>query len=319
MPVAPNPGKMHPDSRFRLLLKPIVGARRAIRTLRRLLDPAALLDPIPGVGWLIRSFVRTPGSFLFTAELLAWLDDPTKRLALPPLYRFFAWYCRALPRNSRGVAFGSEWVFHCAAWCTRRFGLRDEAELCVDSHVVWLSLTDARALAVPNEIHSVRALLGDFLRRGDTFVDVGANHGSYSLVASRLAGAEGRVVTVEPQPRLAQLVRRSLEATSASPFSVYEMAFSDEAGEATFYVPRATSGAAGLFRSYSARSAALSLQVRVGRFDDQVNLAHLPRARGDEARCGGLGVPVPGGGARGTARPEPLPAPRDQSRVAAGV
>ncbi|PKV87009.1 FkbM family methyltransferase [Streptomyces sp. TLI_146] len=38
------------------------------------------------------------------------------------------------------------------------------------------------------------------LRPGDTFIDVGANIGYYSVLASRLVGAEGRVVAVEASP-----------------------------------------------------------------------------------------------------------------------
>ncbi|WP_434744390.1 FkbM family methyltransferase [Streptomyces sp. A-14] len=38
------------------------------------------------------------------------------------------------------------------------------------------------------------------LRPGDTFVDVGANVGYYSLLAARLVGADGRVVAIEASP-----------------------------------------------------------------------------------------------------------------------
>lgn len=40
------------------------------------------------------------------------------------------------------------------------------------------------------------------LRRGDVFVDVGANVGYFSLLAARLVGKEGRVVAVEASPSI---------------------------------------------------------------------------------------------------------------------
>lgn len=40
------------------------------------------------------------------------------------------------------------------------------------------------------------------LRPGSVFVDVGANWGYFSLVAAGLVGAAGRVVALEPEPRL---------------------------------------------------------------------------------------------------------------------
>src|SRR5882757_4827335 len=42
------------------------------------------------------------------------------------------------------------------------------------------------------------------LRPGDTFVDVGANIGYYSILASRLVGDEGRVVALEASPAFHQ-------------------------------------------------------------------------------------------------------------------
>ncbi|MHC5055095.1 MAG: FkbM family methyltransferase [Planctomycetota bacterium] len=40
--------------------------------------------------------------------------------------------------------------------------------------------------------------LGRLLRKGDVFLDVGANYGIYSVLASRLVGSEGRVLAFEP-------------------------------------------------------------------------------------------------------------------------
>ena len=48
------------------------------------------------------------------------------------------------------------------------------------------------------------------LHSGDTFVDVGANVGYYSLLASTLVGQSGSVVAIEPSPRLFQAIRDSV-------------------------------------------------------------------------------------------------------------
>jgi len=47
------------------------------------------------------------------------------------------------------------------------------------------------------------------LAPGDCFVDVGANVGYYTLLASRLVGGEGRVVAIEPHPRLHATLTRN--------------------------------------------------------------------------------------------------------------
>lgn len=45
---------------------------------------------------------------------------------------------------------------------------------------------------------------------GDAFVDVGANIGYFSLLAAKLVGGAGRVVSVEAHPHLAELLRRNV-------------------------------------------------------------------------------------------------------------
>jgi FkbM family methyltransferase len=45
------------------------------------------------------------------------------------------------------------------------------------------------------------------LRRGSTFVDVGANLGYYTAVASQLVGRGGRVISFEPSPVMARRLR----------------------------------------------------------------------------------------------------------------
>lgn len=48
------------------------------------------------------------------------------------------------------------------------------------------------------------------IRRGDTFVDVGAHVGYYTLIAARVVGDEGRVFAFEPDPDNFALLRRNV-------------------------------------------------------------------------------------------------------------
>src|SRR4051794_34975198 len=52
--------------------------------------------------------------------------------------------------------------------------------------------------------------LSALLSEGDTFVDVGANVGYFSVLAARRIGAGGTVVAVEPEPRNLELLRANL-------------------------------------------------------------------------------------------------------------
>jgi FkbM family methyltransferase len=56
----------------------------------------------------------------------------------------------------------------------------------------------------------VSCAIGRVLRPGWHCVDIGANHGYYTLLLAEAAGPAGRTLAVEPNPRLAGLLGRSL-------------------------------------------------------------------------------------------------------------
>lgn len=77
------------------------------------------------------------------------------------------------------------------------------------------------------------------IRSGMTIVDAGANHGYYSLLFAHLTGPEGRVAAIEPHPRTAALLRRSLYANGFQSWAtVFEMAATaEDNGQAQLLAP----------------------------------------------------------------------------------
>ncbi len=57
---------------------------------------------------------------------------------------------------------------------------------------------------------ALSAFLQRTLKRGMTFVDVGANVGYFSILASQTMGPEGSVIAVEPQPGTVDILRANL-------------------------------------------------------------------------------------------------------------
>jgi FkbM family methyltransferase len=69
------------------------------------------------------------------------------------------------------------------------------------------------------------------LKQGWYCIDVGANHGYYSLLMASIVGKSGRVVAIEPNFKLAQLIRQSLTVNGFDAYaSVLANAVSDKAG-----------------------------------------------------------------------------------------
>lgn len=78
----------------------------------------------------------------------------------------------------------------------------------------------------------------DRLGPGDTFVDVGANIGYYSVLASRLVGNGGSVVAVEASAHFASTLRRNLELNGCANARVVNIAASAGSGaRIPFYQP----------------------------------------------------------------------------------
>ena len=74
------------------------------------------------------------------------------------------------------------------------------------------------------------ALLNATLRPGMTFVDVGANWGYFTLIAAHLVGSEGRVLSLEPDPRLFTRLSECVERNGLSQVSPLQIAAAAEAG-----------------------------------------------------------------------------------------
>jgi len=69
------------------------------------------------------------------------------------------------------------------------------------------------------------------LRPGWHCLDVGANHGYYTLIMADAVGRGGRVAPVEPTPRLADLLRQTLDVNGFPAVSVVPEAATDSDGQ----------------------------------------------------------------------------------------
>jgi len=137
----------------------------------------------------------------------------------------------------------------------------------------FLDLTDNRifeALEESAKWSGERQILNAMLKPGDTFVDLGANHGSYSLVAAHLVGPTGFVAAFEPQPRLSRLVEESLRRTGACPYKVFAAGCSDRSRSAEFFIPSHASGSAGVFRGFSGSSRHKKINIALTTLDESL-------------------------------------------------
>jgi FkbM family methyltransferase len=136
-------------------------------------------------------------------------------------------------------------------------------------------MADERILDVIHEIRGENpehAVLSTLLHEGDTFIDVGANFGTFSLLASSIVGPSGMVVAFEPQGRLCDLIRRSLDLSDVTNCELICAGCGASATTLSLMVPYNDSGRAGFFSDFSGRYVHESVTAEVMTLD-----AALPR------------------------------------------
>ena len=85
-------------------------------------------------------------------------------------------------------------------------------------------------------------LLQRELHEGDTFLDVGANEGMMTLVASQVVGRTGKVIACEPNPIPRGILDRNLQRNRISNVELHGVGLGDKAGELQLFVPRVNTG-----------------------------------------------------------------------------
>lgn len=73
------------------------------------------------------------------------------------------------------------------------------------------------------------------LKPRDTFVDVGAHHGTYSLRAALRIGPAGTVLAIEPDPRNAARLKQNVALNRLDNIRVVEVACGEKTGKMTLY------------------------------------------------------------------------------------
>lgn len=79
-------------------------------------------------------------------------------------------------------------------------------------------------------------VLRTYLKQGNILVELGANEGYFTAIASQLVGSRGKVIAVEPQDRLQPIVRKNLSLNGCENVNVVQVAVSDKPGTITIFI-----------------------------------------------------------------------------------
>ncbi|MES2884326.1 MAG: FkbM family methyltransferase [Pseudomonadota bacterium] len=88
------------------------------------------------------------------------------------------------------------------------------------------------------------------VRPGDTVLDIGANIGMVTVLLADLVGAEGRVESFEPNPRMCGLIRAAVQRNGFGQVRLHPVALGPVSDTMSLRIPRINAGSASLVRSF---------------------------------------------------------------------
>lgn len=113
------------------------------------------------------------------------------------------------------------------------------------------------------------AMLGRFVRRGSTVVDIGAHKGIYTHWMRRHVGRDGKVLAYEPQPAMHHYLSAGLASRWYRNVRLSDVALSDHAGTAHLTIP-VVSGEQQIAWASLEAGAGVDVSVRTATLDAEV-------------------------------------------------
>jgi len=116
-----------------------------------------------------------------------------------------------------------------------------------------------------------------FLKKGMVVLDVGANEGYYTLLASKCVGPGGRVIGFEPSPRERRRLRMNLWMNHCTNARVEGLALCSEEGQANFHVVEGAETGCNSLRPPDIEGRTRPVQVAVGTLDQYLRQNAIQR------------------------------------------
>lgn len=92
------------------------------------------------------------------------------------------------------------------------------------------------------------SIICDYLKEGDIFFDIGANCGSFSLFVSRKVSNTGRVIAIEPNPKMLRRIEFNISNNNVNNVEILPYAISNSDGEQLFFCNEKQLGNSGLIK-----------------------------------------------------------------------
>lgn len=126
---------------------------------------------------------------------------------------------------------------------------------------------------------AMATVLDRYVFPGAVFVDLGANEGYFSILASKSGGPTGKVYAIEPQARCQEVIRENCRLNQCANVSIIPVAVSDHAGQLILNLhPATNTGATSIWRTArsSIRTSLVECMTLHAALDaEKINAVHL--------------------------------------------
>ena len=87
-------------------------------------------------------------------------------------------------------------------------------------------------------------IIPKFCKSGSIVMDIGANVGEWTLNMAKMVGDTGRVFSIEPNPSMAQALKKTVAINNLSQVSIFQGAMSNQTGHLDLTIPYTQDGQA---------------------------------------------------------------------------
>jgi FkbM family methyltransferase len=106
----------------------------------------------------------------------------------------------------------------------------------------------------------------DFVKKGDTVIDVGGNLGFFVLILNDLVGDAGKIYSFEPSKRLSQKLASTIKINNLENVSVVNLALGDSEGITTLHYNPKQSGLSSIVSDFE--SGSFSEEIKITTLDN---------------------------------------------------
>jgi FkbM family methyltransferase len=126
--------------------------------------------------------------------------------------------------------------------------------------------------------YDVACLVYSLLRENDIFVDVGAHAGLYTLIAGRRVGANGVVVSIEPNPENIAFLELNIQLNRIKSVHIAPQAVGETSGHIKMCYPPGNTGLTSVYSDNRPRKALECFEAEITTLDEIYEMMLKPRS-----------------------------------------